>query len=63
MNITIDHETVYRYDEPVCYSIQSLRLTPQLYDGQVVRHWSVEAPDAGMLHAFSDSFGNVTTPW
>ncbi|MBF0246480.1 MAG: transglutaminase family protein [Alphaproteobacteria bacterium] len=60
MLIAIDHETVYTYDEPVSYSIQSLRLTPQPFDGQVVRSWSVEAPGAGALHAFSDSFGNIT---
>jgi transglutaminase-like putative cysteine protease len=60
MNITIDHETVYRYEEPVGYSIQSLRLTPQPCDCQNLRHWSVEAPGAGVLHAFSDSFGNLT---
>ncbi|MEG3617731.1 transglutaminase family protein [Magnetovibrio sp. PR-2] len=60
MHITINHETVYTYEEPVSYSIQSLRLTPQPYDGQIVRSWSIEAPKAGMLHAFSDSFGNVT---
>lgn len=60
MRITIDHETVYTYEQPVSYSIQSLRLTPQPFDGQIVRNWSVEAPRAGLLHAFSDSFGNVT---
>lgn len=60
MHITIDHETVYSYDAPISYSIQSLRMTPQPFDGQVVRSWSVEAPKAGALHAFTDSFGNVT---
>ena len=60
MQITIDHETVYTYDRPVSYSIQSLRLTPQPFDGQLVRSWSVEAAGAGVLHAFTDSFGNVT---
>ncbi|GAB6053297.1 transglutaminase family protein [Magnetospira thiophila] len=60
MQITIDHETVYRYETPVTYSIQSLRLTPQTFDGQNLRQWSVEAPGAGMLQGFTDSFGNVT---
>jgi len=60
MHITIDHETVYTYEETVSYSIQSLRLTPQPFDGQVVRAWSVEAPTAGALHAFADTFVNVT---
>ncbi|MBB4305260.1 transglutaminase-like putative cysteine protease [Rhodobium orientis] len=60
MKITIDHETVYRYEEEASYSIQSLRLTPQPFDGQVVRSWSVSSPVAGALHAVTDSFGNVT---
>lgn len=60
MHITIDHETVYAYDSPVSYSIQSLRLTPQPFDGQIVRSWSVDAKGAGILHRFTDSFGNVT---
>ena len=60
MQITIDHETIYKYEQPVTYSIQSLRLTPQPCDGQMVRSWSVQAPGAGIMHAFTDSFGNVT---
>ncbi len=60
MRLTIDHETTYRYDRPVPYSIQSLRLTPQAYDGQLVRSWSVKASTGGLMHSFVDSFGNLT---
>ncbi len=60
MHITIDHETVYGYDVPVSYSIQSLRLTPQPYDGQAVRSWWINVEGAGTLHRFTDSYGNVT---
>ena len=63
MHLTIDHETVYTYGEPVSYSIQSLKLTPQPFDGQVVRAWSVEADGAGVMHAFTDSFGNDVNFW
>lgn len=59
MDITIYHETAYQYEEPVGYSIQSLRMTPQTCDGQIVRRWSLQATD-GAMHAFTDSFGNVT---
>ncbi len=59
MRIQIDHETVYTYETPARYSIQSLRLTPQPFDGQAVRSWSVTAPGAGVLHAVTDSFGNL----
>ncbi len=60
MKITIDHETLYRYEEPACYAIQSLRLTPQPCDTQMVRNWMVETSDGGALHGFTDSFGNLT---
>ena len=60
MRIIVEHETRYTYETPVTYTIQSLRLTPQPYDGQVVRSWEIEAPGAGFLHAFTDSFGNLT---
>jgi transglutaminase-like putative cysteine protease len=60
MQIAIDHETTYSYAEPVAYSIQSLRLTPQAYHGQVVRSWSVTVPGAGTLPVAADCFGNLT---
>ncbi|MBF0256677.1 MAG: transglutaminase family protein [Gammaproteobacteria bacterium] len=60
MNISIDHETRYSYEEPVCYSIQSLRLTPQPCDNQLIKHWAVEASDGDLLQSFADSFGNLT---
>ena len=60
MLLTIEHDTTYSYDQPVSYTIQSLRLTPQPYDGQRVRSWSVEASGGGMLSSFTDSFGNLT---
>ncbi|MAU41514.1 MAG: transglutaminase [Kordiimonas sp.] len=60
MLITIDHETIYRYDSPVSYSIQSLRLTPQPFDGQSVRYWRVTSTVPAQFSSFQDSFGNVT---
>lgn len=59
MRIIVEHETIYTYEMPVSYTIQNLRLTPQPYDGQVVRSWEIECPGAGMLHALTDCFGNV----
>ena len=60
MEISINHETIYQYEAPVHYTIQSLRLTPQPFDGQVVRDWSVKNQGPGKLHSFEDSFGNLT---
>ncbi|MGB0747806.1 MAG: transglutaminase family protein [Magnetospiraceae bacterium] len=60
MKITIDHATTYRYEEPVNYSIQSLRLSPQPFDGQFIRYWNVESDFGQLPLGFFDSFGNLT---
>ncbi|MGF6595433.1 transglutaminase-like putative cysteine protease [Paraburkholderia sp. GAS448] len=57
MYLTIRHDTSYRYEETVHYSIQQLRLTPASGASQVVRRWSIEAP--GKLDAAFDAYGNV----
>lgn len=57
MILTINHETVYRYESAVRHSTQYLRLTPQDGDGQRVLEWRLDLP----APAFStrDSHGNV----
>jgi transglutaminase-like putative cysteine protease len=57
MILTINHETVYRYDSAATHSTQYLRLTPQDGEGQRVLEWRLELP----LPAFTttDSHGNV----
>jgi transglutaminase-like putative cysteine protease len=57
MYLTIRHDTSYRYETTVHYSIQQLRLTPASGASQVVRRWSIEAP--GKLDATFDAYGNV----
>ncbi|CAH2796354.1 MAG: Protein containing transglutaminase-like domain, putative cysteine protease [uncultured Paraburkholderia sp.] len=57
MYLTIRHETSYRYEATVHYSIQQLRLTPASGASQVVRRWSIDAP--GKLDAAFDAYGNV----
>jgi len=57
MHLTIRHETSYRYEATVHYSIQQLRLTPASGASQVVRRWSIDAP--GKLDAAFDAYGNV----
>jgi transglutaminase-like putative cysteine protease len=56
MRLTIEHQTQYVYSEPVMYTIQQLRLTPQNGLGQYVKHWSIKVN--GHLHEFEDCFGN-----
>ncbi|MFP3568106.1 transglutaminase family protein [Paraburkholderia sp. SIMBA_030] len=57
MYLTIRHDTAYRYEATVHYSIQQLRLTPASGASQVVRRWSIDAP--GKLDATLDAYGNV----
>jgi transglutaminase-like putative cysteine protease len=57
MYLTIRHDTSYRYESTVHYSIQQLRLTPASGAAQIVRRWSIDAP--GKLDATFDAYGNV----
>ena len=44
MLITVSHVTRYSYDEPVHYTVQSLRLTPAPFKGQRIVNWQVRVP-------------------
>lgn len=57
MILTVNHETVYRYDATARHSTQYLRLTPADSEGQRVLEWRLDLPTP----AFStrDSHGNV----
>ncbi|MEJ0100495.1 MAG: transglutaminase family protein [Pseudomonadota bacterium] len=44
MLLQIRHETLYRYAEPVRYTIQALHLTPRREARQHVANWSIAAP-------------------
>ncbi|OAJ55171.1 transglutaminase [Paraburkholderia ginsengiterrae] len=57
MYLTIRHDTSYRYEATVHYSIQQLRLTPASGASQVVRRWGIDAP--GKLDSTFDAYGNV----
>ncbi len=59
MKIKVRHQTRYRYDTPVTYSIQRLRLTPRAFATQQVHDWSIDIP--GMDHAlqYTDALGNL----
>ena len=60
MRLTIEHTTLYRYDSPATSSVQSLRLTPQPFDGQTVIDWRIECQPAGPMQEGRDAFGNTT---
>jgi transglutaminase-like putative cysteine protease len=57
MILTINHETVYRYDCAAAHSTQYLRLTPSSGDGQRVLEWQLDLPVPAF--ACTDSYGNV----
>ena len=57
MKLSIEHETIYRYDAPVRSSTQYLRLTPRETSRQNVLHWQIDTPRAAtQTH---DGYGNV----
>lgn len=57
MILSIQHRTVYRYDQPMRGVVQSHRLTPSQFDGQRVRDWDVAvACDQGARVVMGGSF-------
>ena len=58
MQLSISHRTTYRYERPVKYTAQALRLTPRRDGGQRVLAWSIQAP--GRRSEQIDAHGNVT---
>lgn len=56
MRLAVRHETQYRYESPLAYSIQQLRLTPYESMHQRVLQWHLEAPE--ILQPVIDPFGN-----
>lgn len=60
MRLTVDHETVYRFDGPRRHVLQSQRLQPSVFDGQTVADWQV-VTEGGLRGAeFRDGAGDVT---
>lgn len=57
MLLDIHHQTVYNYDTPANYSLQTLRLWPRSDGGQRVRHWLIEAPGRRWIQ--QDAYGNT----
>ena len=57
MRLSIEHETIYRYDAPVRSSTQYLRMTPRQTPRQNVLQWQLDTPrPATQTH---DGYGNV----
>lgn len=58
MRLKITHTTHYRYDAPVLYSLQRLRLTPPSCPGQHVESWHITVDGAKVEAGYNDQFGN-----
>lgn len=63
MRLKITHHTVYRYDAPVSFVVQSLRLTPSVFDGQKVIDWKVSIDGAEPGPGFRDGAGDWVQAW
>ena len=57
MHLHIRHETRYRYERPVRYSVQSLHLTPRRDLSQRALSWSIVAPGRRLEQI--DAHGNI----
>jgi len=58
MQMHIRHETRYRYERPVKYSVQNLHLTPRRDSSQRALTWSITAPGRRLEQV--DAYGNIS---
>jgi transglutaminase-like putative cysteine protease len=58
MQLSIRHETVYRYTAPLSYTIQQLRVSPRIEPQQHILSWDIST--GGQRHRFVDAFDNVS---
>ncbi|MDJ1008014.1 MAG: transglutaminase family protein [Paracoccaceae bacterium] len=58
MRLEVRHRTLYRFDPAMRAVVQSLRLTPSLFDGQQTIDWAVKVEGAERGAAFRDGAGD-----
>lgn len=63
MKLRISHETAYAYDHPIRNLVQSLRLTPSVFEGQRVQEWRIEVSGGIRGAAFRDGAGDWIEGW
>lgn len=63
MKLKISHETVYRYDQPIRNLVQSLRLTPSLFEGQKTHEWQIDVSGGIRGPGFRDGAGDWIEGW
>ena len=63
MRLKITHETSYRYDAPVQGLVQSLRLTPSVFEGQKVLDWTIAVSGGQRGVGYRDGAGDWIESW
>lgn len=58
MRLEVRHRTLYRFEPPMRGVVQSLRLTPSLYEGQQIIEWQIGVDGAERGAAFRDGAGD-----
>lgn len=59
MLLSVRHETIYRYSEPVRYIVQSHRLHPSKNDSQKIISWNVSVEGTNFGSYFTDGDGDI----
>ena len=63
MKLRISHETAYSYDTPTRNIVQSLRLTPSVFEGQRVHEWQIDVSGGLKGPGFRDGAGDWVEGW
>ena len=58
MRLSVDHSTSYRYDAPVDYGLQQVRLTPKEREGQKILNWDITVEGGRRQLHFTDHHTN-----
>ena len=58
MRLKITHTTAYRYDAPVSYALQQIRLTPKTHGAQKVLSWTTSVTGGQKELSFEDCHRN-----
>ena len=63
MKLRITHETSYGYEMPIRNLVQSLRLTPSVFEGQKTHDWQIDVTGGMRGPAFRDGAGDWIEGW
>lgn len=63
MKLRVFHQTAYRYDRPVRNLVQSLRLTPSIFEGQRKQDWQIDVSGGIRGSGFRDGAGDWVEGW